>query len=168
MNDVISPLRILLRERHDAHQEIGHRAREARGAAEAGFYGSIVPARPNFYEILELATIKGAEAMGLDKEVGSLEPGKKADIITFNMENPHLMPAIEPVTSIILYGTSADIDTVIIEGKILKENGAMKGVELNKAKYEAREVVEDIWDKWFEDYPEIKSIYQSNIPYKKY
>jgi 5-methylthioadenosine/S-adenosylhomocysteine deaminase len=76
-------------------------------------------ARPTFYELLELATRRGAETLGIDGEVGSLEPGKRADIITIDMQNPYLTPTKDPLTSLVLYGSSRDVDTVIVDGRVL-------------------------------------------------
>jgi len=52
--------------------------------------------------------------------VGFLEPGKKADVITVDMMTPYRTPTREPLTSIGLYATPGDIDTVIVDGRILK------------------------------------------------
>ena len=89
--------------------------------------------RPTFYELIELATRRGAETLGIGREVGSLEPGKKADIIIINMHNPYLTPTKDPLTSIVLYGSSADIDTVIVDGRILKRDGVLISIDMKQA-----------------------------------
>jgi cytosine/adenosine deaminase-related metal-dependent hydrolase len=101
------------------------RARAA-GGAEGMLSGNRRTAHPTFYKLLELATRKGSELIGID-EVDSLELGKKADVIIIDILNPYLTPAKDPLTSIVLYGTSGDIDTVIVDGNILKYGGALIG-----------------------------------------
>ena len=66
-------------------------------------------ARPSYYQLLEQATRKSAETLGINNLVGSLEIGKKADLITIDMFNPYLTPTKDPITSIVLYGTNNDI-----------------------------------------------------------
>jgi 5-methylthioadenosine/S-adenosylhomocysteine deaminase len=132
----------------------GQRVRaRAVGGAEGMLSGNRLTARPTFYELLELATRKGAETLGIDSEVGSLEPGKKADVITFDMVNPYLTPTKDPLTSIVLYGVSSDIDTVIVDGNFLKRDGHLVTIELREALIEAQGRVDEIIERFFEDYP---------------
>jgi len=123
--------------------------------------------RPKCTEILELATIKGAEIMNIDKEVGSLVPGKKADVITFDMSSPHMTPTMDPISSLVFYGTSADIDIVMVNGKILKENGKLKNLDMNKILKDSQIKMNEIWNKFFEDNIKIKKLWKKNISFKK-
>ena len=123
------------------------------GGVERMLSGSRLTARPTFYELLELATRKGAETLGIDGEVGSLEPGKKADVITFDMVNPYLTPTKDPLTSIVLYGTSSDIDAVVVDGNFLKRDGHLVTIELREALIEAQGRVDEIIERFFEDHP---------------
>ncbi|HZX20714.1 MAG TPA: amidohydrolase [archaeon] len=72
-------------------------------------------------EILDMATIKGAECIGLEKEIGSIEEGKKADIITLEIEN-NLKPVNDVVSNIIFSANGNNVNDVIINGKIILEN----------------------------------------------
>lgn len=72
-------------------------------------------------QVLEMATINGAKAMGLENEIGSIETGKRADFILINMDAPHLTPAWDPVSTIAYAATGVDVDTVVIDGKIIME-----------------------------------------------
>jgi 5-methylthioadenosine/S-adenosylhomocysteine deaminase len=75
--------------------------------------------------ILEMATLNGAEALGLEKEIGSLEIGKKADIIIINLEKPHFQPIISGhslVSHLVYSATGDDVETVLINGEIVMEN----------------------------------------------
>ena len=75
----------------------------------------VVPAET----IMERATINGAKAMGLGDQIGSLEAGKRADFIVINMDAPHLTPAWDPISAIAYAATGADVDTVVIDGKLV-------------------------------------------------
>lgn len=127
---------------------------KATGGAEEMLASSRRTARPTFYELLELATRRGAEAMGIGGEVGSIEPGKKADVITVDMLNPFLTPTKDPITSIMLYGSSSDIDTVIVDGKFLKRRGSLTTIDLRKALIAAQMRVDEIINRFFQDHPD--------------
>lgn len=70
---------------------------------------------------LELATIGAARALGLDHELGSLEVGKKADIILLDGFKPHLYPPVMHLNRVTHFGSAADVDTVIVDGTIVME-----------------------------------------------
>jgi 5-methylthioadenosine/S-adenosylhomocysteine deaminase len=80
------------------------------------------PAALSAYETLSMATLKGAKALGLDKETGSLEVGKKADLILIDFSKPHLKPLHDVYAGIVYSARGSDVDTVIVDGKILMEN----------------------------------------------
>ena len=73
-------------------------------------------------KVLEMATIDGARALGLENEIGSLEAGKKADIILVDMFKPHIYPLNMPVHRIAYFANGNDVDTVIVDGRIVMEN----------------------------------------------
>lgn len=70
-------------------------------------------------KVLEMATIDAAQALGLGRTIGSLEPGKKADIVLVDMRKPHLWPPNMPVTRLAHFANAGDVDTVIVDGRIL-------------------------------------------------
>ena len=70
-------------------------------------------------EVLRMATINGAKALGIDKEVGSIEVGKKADIIIVDINKPHLVPVENIYNTLAYHATGADVITSIIDGKIV-------------------------------------------------
>jgi 5-methylthioadenosine/S-adenosylhomocysteine deaminase len=73
-----------------------------------------LPAR----RVLRMATIDGARALGLDQEIGSLEPGKRADITIINLDNVHMTPRPSDPSSTVVYAAqSSDVRTVIIDGQ---------------------------------------------------
>jgi cytosine/adenosine deaminase-related metal-dependent hydrolase len=83
-------------------------------------------------KMLEMITIDAARLLGLDDEIGSLEPGKKADLILIDMKKPHLTPNFMPVHRIVYEATGADVDTVMVEGNVLMENRQILHVDEGK------------------------------------
>jgi 5-methylthioadenosine/S-adenosylhomocysteine deaminase len=136
----------------------------ARASKVGGYLGMINDSRrttrPSFYDMLELATRGGAKVFGLDDQVGSLEVGKKADIITFDLMNPYITPTRDPITSVFLYGTPGDIDNVICDGNFLKKDRKMTTINMKEALTTAQKTCDAIIDKFFEEHPDQKDIWQ--------
>ncbi len=72
-------------------------------------------------KVLEMTTIDAAHALGLHDDLGSLEPGKMADIVLVDMRKPHLWPPNMPVTRLAHFANAADVDTVVVAGRILMQ-----------------------------------------------
>jgi 5-methylthioadenosine/S-adenosylhomocysteine deaminase len=70
-------------------------------------------------QLLEMATLQGARALSMEAEIGSLEPGKRADIVLVNMRQPHLWPPTNPVQRLARFANGADVDTTIVNGRVL-------------------------------------------------
>ncbi len=85
-------------------------------------------------EALQWATIDSARALGLDKKVGSLKPGKQADIILIDTNDLNLFPVHNPVESIVFHANGSNVDTVMVAGKILKQNKKLKFRGLDQKK----------------------------------
>lgn len=79
-------------------------------------------------DILKMATIEGAKVLGIDSEVGSLEVGKKADIIIVDVNKPHLCPLHDVYSALAYSVNGADVETTIIDGKIVMENRYVQNV----------------------------------------
>jgi cytosine/adenosine deaminase-related metal-dependent hydrolase len=97
-------------------------------------------------KVLEMCTIDAARALGIDKEVGSLEAGKKADVILVDLRRPHLYPAVMPEYRVTCFANGNDVDTVIIGGKVLLQGRKALHVDedaiLDAAQAEFEKVVE--------------------------
>ena len=74
------------------------------------------------YEVLKMATINGAKALDLEKEIGSIEEGKCADIIILELNNEVTNPVNDLCSDIVYNAKGYNVDTTIINGKILMEN----------------------------------------------
>jgi 5-methylthioadenosine/S-adenosylhomocysteine deaminase len=77
---------------------------------------------------LEMATIDGARAIGLEKEIGSIEIGKKADIVLINMNYTHFQPIRNVVSAIVYQAQGFEVDTVICNGKIIMNGRNVEGI----------------------------------------
>jgi 5-methylthioadenosine/S-adenosylhomocysteine deaminase len=69
--------------------------------------------------VLKMATQWGAYALGLENEIGTIEVGKKADIIVLDLENPHMMPLYNPFSALVYSASGADVKHVLVNGRIL-------------------------------------------------
>jgi 5-methylthioadenosine/S-adenosylhomocysteine deaminase len=83
-------------------------------------------------DVLEYATDEGARANGLEKKVGSLTPGKEADIILLRHDMLNVMPMNSAVGAVVTSMGPQNVDTVLIAGKIMKRNGKLVGVDMNR------------------------------------
>jgi 5-methylthioadenosine/S-adenosylhomocysteine deaminase len=73
-------------------------------------------------EVLKMATINGATSLGLENEIGSIEVGKKADIVLVDMKKPQLTPFRNPISHLVYSANGGDVDTVICNGTVLMKN----------------------------------------------
>jgi cytosine/adenosine deaminase-related metal-dependent hydrolase len=81
---------------------------------------------------IEMATIRGARAVGLDKEIGSLEIGKKADLIVIDMKGADWLPRYNPIQNLVYSASGNSVETVLIDGRIVMENREIKTVDEEK------------------------------------
>ncbi|MEM3515008.1 MAG: amidohydrolase, partial [Candidatus Hadarchaeum sp.] len=93
---------------------------------------------------LEMATINGAAALGLQAELGSLEVGKKADLIIVDLRKPHLSPMHDIVSHLVYSASGSDVDTVIVDGKILMEKGEVLTLDEEKVLELAQRTSDDL------------------------
>jgi 5-methylthioadenosine/S-adenosylhomocysteine deaminase len=91
-------------------------------------------------KVLEMATIDGYRALGLDKELGSIEVGKKADIITVDLYQPHLYPINMPVHRVVYEATGQDVRDVVIDGRLIMEGRKMVAIDEEQVLDEADEM----------------------------
>lgn len=82
---------------------------------------SLLPAR----KVLEMVTIDAAAALGMEDTIGSVEAGKRADLILVDVEQPHLYPFFSPVEQLVNAASGQDVDTVLVDGEIVLEKGEL-------------------------------------------
>ena len=95
---------------------------EMKTAAYLQKVNTMEPTSIKAYDILKMATIEGARVLGLDDQIGTLEPGKKADMIFIRTDKLHLCPDNDVCTNIVYSANGADVDTVMIDGKVIMQN----------------------------------------------
>jgi cytosine/adenosine deaminase-related metal-dependent hydrolase len=76
-------------------------------------------------QMLEMATINGAHVAGLERRTGSLTPGKKADVVVIDARSLNVAPVIDPVAAVTLSADVSNVDTVLVDGKVLKRDGKL-------------------------------------------
>jgi 5-methylthioadenosine/S-adenosylhomocysteine deaminase len=85
-------------------------------------------------DMLRLATLDGARVWDLDNEIGTLTPGKQADIAIVDMRSPHLDGFGDPVAVMVLGAGPADVETVIVGGEVVKRDGQLAGAQVERAR----------------------------------
>jgi len=109
------------------------------------------------WQVLQIATVGGTKVLGLDRQTGTLEVGKKADIITVDLDNYLLTPVVSYpfhtfIPNFVYSGTGMEVDNVIINGKIVLENKIFVRINedelLQKANRRARKIYFDASDDW--------------------
>jgi cytosine/adenosine deaminase-related metal-dependent hydrolase/ribose/xylose/arabinose/galactoside ABC-type transport system permease subunit len=90
-------------------------------------------------DVLTYATMEGAKANGLDHKVGSLTPGKKADLIMLRTDLINVTPLNDPVTAVVVGMDTSNVDTVIIAGRVMKRAGRLEHVDWSAVKRAADE-----------------------------
>lgn len=102
----------------------------------------------NAKKAFRMATIEAAKAVGLDHEIGSLEIGKKADIIMVNINQAHLQPMFDDVVATLVYNaTGKDVEHVMIDGELIVEHGQLKTVQEQEVIKEATKIAHNIYHK---------------------
>ena len=89
------------------------------------------------YSAIKMATINGARALDWDDEIGTIEVGKKADIIILDLDKPHFYPRHNLVSAISYSAHGSDVDTVIIDGKIIMEKREIRTLDVELIEYMA-------------------------------
>jgi cytosine/adenosine deaminase-related metal-dependent hydrolase len=98
---------------------------EMRHAALLAKVGALDPGAITAEKVLEMATIDGARAIGMDREIGSLEPGKKADLVLFDTQKPHWYPRHHLASVLVYQAHGSDVRSVIIDGRLVLDDRAL-------------------------------------------
>jgi 5-methylthioadenosine/S-adenosylhomocysteine deaminase len=89
--------------------------------------------------VLRMATIEGARALGLKEQIGSIEVGKRADLTLLNIEALHTTPHPDPISSIVYAADTRDVETVLIDGKIVMREGKLTTLDEQAVIRDAKE-----------------------------
>ena len=94
--------------------------------------------------VLEAATREGARALGMDQLIGEIKPGKKADIIIIDINKPHLTPMYHEYSHLVYAVNGSDVDTVLINGKVIMKNRRVLTIDENQAMEKVQEIGKQI------------------------
>ena len=94
--------------------------------------------------VLEVATINGARDLGLADRVGSLTPGKRADLILVRTTDLNMAPLGDPVNAIVHSAQPYNVDTVVVDGRILKRRGKLTALDTEEVMREAAELLAEV------------------------
>jgi 5-methylthioadenosine/S-adenosylhomocysteine deaminase len=95
----------------------------------------MLPAR----DVVEMATRAGARTLGLESEIGSLEVGKRADVIVIDRDRPHLAPGPDPYSTLVYAARASDVRTTIVDGELLVDEFAPLRIDRAEVAAEARQ-----------------------------
>lgn len=107
--------------------------------------------------VLRLPTINAAKCHGLESSIGSLEPGKKADVILLDIDRGHLVPLLQKpirniIPNIVLHATGSEVSTVIVDGKIIMEDREIKTIDERTVLKEAQSAAERLAERAEKDF----------------
>ncbi|CAH0135991.1 MULTISPECIES: amidohydrolase family protein [unclassified Microbacterium] len=134
---------------------------------------TIVANRLRAEDVLRMATMGGALSLGMEDRIGSLTPGKRADIVLIkNDESPAMTPILHPYAHVVYQAGTADVHTVVVDGKVVKYQGARIGLPLAPVRDKVAASVEYVRSKlgeqaWAEGmHPEIPVDEEIENPYR--
>ncbi len=84
------------------------------------------------WQVLAMATKQGAKTLGMGEKIGTITPGKKADLIVLDFNQPHLIPVYNPVSHLVYTASGKDVLTTIVNGKVLMENRKIQNLDLEE------------------------------------
>jgi len=99
-------------------------------------------------QALRMATVEGAKALLWGQQIGSIDVGKEADLAIVNFRKPHLYPLFNEVSHIVYSSRAADVDTVLIRGRIIMENREVKTVNVEKVLEMAERTKKSLLDRF--------------------
>ena len=100
---------------------------------------------PKAPDVLRWATTDGASVLGFGDRIGSIEAGRKADLILLDRSHPNLAPVIDGVGIVVHSGRGSNVDTVIVDGRVLIEGGRAVGFDGDEIIASAQAVAERLW-----------------------
>jgi 5-methylthioadenosine/S-adenosylhomocysteine deaminase len=109
-------------------------------AAKLGKVGTLDPVNTGAATVLKMATVRGAKVLGLEQEIGTLEVGKKADILTLDLRKPHLVPLYNPMSTIVYSASGSDVKDVIVNGRVLMKDRAFTELDAEEVMAKVREI----------------------------
>jgi 5-methylthioadenosine/S-adenosylhomocysteine deaminase len=98
-------------------------------------------------DVFHMATLGAARCMGLDRDLGSLTVGKKADVVLFDFRRSHLTPALNPIGTLVHVAQGRDVAMVIVDGRIVVEDGRAVLVDAERIRREGAAAASSLWNR---------------------
>jgi len=108
-------------------------------AAKLQKISNMEPTHMDARTVLKMATSQGARVLGLEREIGTIEKGKKADLIVVDTNRPHLVPLYHPVSNLVYSANGADVRDVIVDGRILMKERKFQTLDAEEIMAKVRE-----------------------------
>ena len=99
-------------------------------------------------EALEFATMGGARALGLDVQVGSIESGKRADLMVVDFDRFGLQPTLDPVQNLVYHAHRDDVDMVLVDGRVLVDSGEICSLDARALIDPAAQAAQHVWERF--------------------
>ena len=106
-------------------------------------------------DVLEMATLGGARLLGMSDQVGTLQPGKKADLFIIDLLKPHLVPTLRVVSAFVHNGQPADIEGVMVDGNWLMREGKVLTVDEVDIVKRAEQIGHEVWHRLTQQFPSV-------------
>ncbi|SFM18702.1 amidohydrolase family protein [Marinobacter zhejiangensis] len=97
------------------------------------------------HHVLEMATMGGARALGLQDDLGSLSPGKRADLVAFNFRRPHLVPVTKALGNLVHTAQGRDVELVVCNGDVVVEQGVLCRADSEVLLADAQQAADALW-----------------------
>lgn len=95
-------------------------------------------------QAVKMGTINGARALGIENQVGSIEKGKRADLIILDIDKPHYYPRFNLLSSLAYSAQASDVETVMVDGKILMEDYQLTNIDEEKVIFHAEKCAKNL------------------------
>ncbi len=118
--------------------------KEINTAALLSTVSNMTPSAARPYDILEMATVNGVKALGLEDRTGTIEEGKDADIVLINTADVNMTPVNDPLSAVVFACDRKNVDTVFCRGRKLLEHGVLKTLDKEEIMARTRECWQDI------------------------
>jgi len=95
--------------------------------------------------VLKMATVNGAKALGMEREIGSIEAGKRADLVLIDLKKPHLVPYTDIISNVVYSAMGSDVDTVLADGRVILRQGRALTLDEERIVSEAQERQDELF-----------------------
>jgi len=120
---------------------------EMRSAVFLHKVSTLNPSALTARDALKMATIEGARAIGMEREIGSIEPGKKADLILVDLKKPHLQPIYDLVNTLVYCARGSDVVTTIVDGRVIVRDGRLLTIDEEQVLEKAQEIARSLYER---------------------